>query len=349
MKSKVNKEFVNYLYKVHGEILRMSENRESTHVKIRHHHHHHHHRHHRMRLGWKIFWSILGVLVAFLLIFVGIAWHNLSVTTGDMYSTSGANTRRNAQTVLAQKKPVSILLMGTDTGALGRTEKGRTDTLMLMTLNPQAKTTTIVSLPRDMKVNLPGYPEYSPSKINAAYTYGGVKETINTVQKDFNVPIDFYVLVNMNGLEKAINQVGGVTVTSPLSFSFEGSTFKKGQTYHLNGAQALRFARMRHEDPNGDYGRQQRQRLIIAALLKKSASYKAVLNRSFLKSISDSSQTDLSMRDMLRLARSYAGARDHVVQDHAEGHNDDEGGTSFQVVSHDEQQRITNLLEKSLD
>ena len=331
----------------------MSENDWSSKNSVeKYHHHRHHHRHHHghhMRRGWKIFWSILGVLVALVLIFAGVAWHNLSVTTSNMYSTSGANAKRDAKQVLAQRKPVSILLMGTDTGALGRTEKGRTDTLMLMTLNPKTDTTTIVSLPRDMKVNLPGYPEYSPSKINAAYTYGGVKETINTVQKEFNVPVDYYLLVNMGGLEKAINKVGGVDVVSPLTFEYGGYSFQKGKKVHLNGKQALAFSRMRHEDPNGDYGRQQRQRLIIAALLKKSVSYKTILNRSFLNSLSDSSQTDLSMNDMITLARKYSGARDHIVQDHAEGDNDDEGGTSFQVVNHDERQRITDLIQKSLN
>lgn len=317
-------------------------------VKNNQYHHHHHHHHHRRRRGWFLFWSILGVLVAIAVIFAGVAWHNLSVTTSDMYSTSGANAKRNARQVLKQGKPVSILLMGTDTGALGRTDRGRTDTLMLMTLNPQKKTTTIVSVPRDMKVNLPGYAAYSPAKINAAYTYGGVKETINTMQKEFDVPIDYYVLVNMKGLEKAINRVGGIDVTSPLTFSFEGSSFKRGQTYHLNGEQALRFSRMRHEDPNGDYGRQQRQRLIIAALLKKSVSYKTLLNRSFLDALSDSSQTDLSMKDMLTLARKYSSARENVKQDHVEGNNDDEGGVSFQSVSSDERQRVTNLIQESL-
>ena len=302
-----------------------------------------------MRRGWKIFWSLLGVLVAIVLVFAGVAYHNLDVTTDNMYSTSGANAKRNAQKVLAQKKPVSILLMGTDTGEFGRTEKGRTDTMMIMTLNPKTKTTTVVSLPRDMKVDLPGYPEYSPSKINAAYTYGGVKEAINTVQKEFNIPIDFYLLVNMNGLEKAINKVGGVDVVSPLTFTYGGHSFQKGKKYHLNGKEALAFSRMRHEDPNGDYGRQQRQRLIIAALLKKSVSYKTVLNKSFLNSISDSSQTDLTMHDMLQLAQHYSDARDQVVQDHAEGDNDNEGGVSFQTVNHDERQRITNVVEKSLE
>ena len=250
--------------------------------------------------------------------------------------------------MLEQKRPVSILLLGTDTGALGRDYKGRTDTMMIMTLNPKTKTTTIVSLPRDMKVNLPGYPQYSPAKINAAYTYGGVKESINTIQNHFNIPIDYYVLVNMGGLEKAINQVGGVDVKSPLTFDYEGAHFTKGETYHLNGSKALKFSRMRYDDPEGDYGRQQRQRLVITALLKKSVSYKTVLNRSFLRSVSDSSQTDLTFNDMIRLARSYRDTNEHIVQDHAQGRGQNEDGQAFEVVPTSEQQRINNLLQNSL-
>lgn len=265
-----------------------------------------------------------------------------------MYSSAGATKTRDAQKVLAAKKPVSILLLGTDTGALGRDYKGRTDTIMIMTLNPQKKTTTIVSLPRDMKVNLPDYPQYSPAKINAAYTYGGVKETINTVQKHFNIPIDFYVLVNMGGLEKAINQVGGIDVKSPLTFDYEGYSFVKGQTVHMNGKQALAFSRMRHDDPNGDYGRQQRQRLVITALLKKSVSYKTILNRNFLHSVADSSQTDLTFNNMLTLAKNYRQSNGRIVQDHAQGRSEDIDGQSFEVVPTSEQQRITDLLQNSL-
>lgn len=307
-------------------------------------------RHHRpkKRRGWKIFWSAMGVLVLIALFFAGMAWHNLKSTTDDMYSNAGATKSRDAQKVLDKKRPVSILLLGTDTGALGRDYKGRTDTIMIMTLNPQTKTTTIVSLPRDMKVNLPDYPQYSPAKINAAYTYGGVKETINTVQDHFNIPIDFYLLVNMGGLEKAIDQVGGVDVKSPLTFSYEGYSFTKGQTEHMDGKEALAFSRMRYDDPDGDYGRQQRQRLVITALLKKSVSYKTVLNRNFLKSVADSSQTDLTFNDMVSLAQNYRGANEKIVQDHAQGRGQDEDGQAFEVVSTSEQQRISNLIQNSL-
>lgn len=311
------------------------------------HRHHRHHRHHRRHRGWRIFWSVVGILVLIAIFFAGVAWHNLKSTTNNMYNSAGITKTRDANKVLAQKRPVSILLLGTDTGALGRDYKGRTDTMMIMTLNPQKKTTTIVSLPRDMKVDLPDYPDDSPAKINAAYTYGGVKESVKTVQKHFNIPIDYYVLVNMGGLEKAINQVGGVDVTSPLTFDY-GSHFEKGRTYHLNGTTALQFTRMRYDDPQGDYGRQQRQRLVIVALLKKSISYKTVLNQRFLRTISDSSQTDLTFNNMVTLAKNYRGTNAKIVQDHAQGHGAEEGGQDYEIVPTSEQQRITNLLQNSL-
>ena len=312
------------------------------------HRHHRHHHHRRKRLGLNILWSFIGFLVILALIFAGVAWRNVHVATDNMYSESGAKTYRNADKVLKQGKSINILLLGTDTGALGRDYKGRTDTIMMMTLNPQKKTTTIVSLPRDMKVNLPGYAEYSPAKINAAYTYGGVKETINTVQKYFNVPIDYYVMVNMGGLEKAINQVGGVSVTSPLTFDYEGYSFKKGQTYHMNGAKALAFSRMRYDDPQGDYGRQERQRLVTTALMKEAASYKSVLNQKFLNSIADQSKTNLTFSDMTTLAMKYRKANGKVVSDHAQGHGDSEGGESFEVVPTSEMQRVSDEIRDAL-
>ena len=249
---------------------------------------------------------------------------------------------------LQAKKPINVLLLGTDTGALGRDYKGRTDTIMMMVVNPKQHKTTIVSLPRDMKVNLPGYEDESPAKINAAYTYGGVQETIKTIQKYYKTPVDGYLLVNMGGMEKAINQVGGVTVKSPLTFTYEGYSFTKNATYHMNGKKALAFSRMRYDDPQGDYGRQNRQRLVIMALLKKTASYKTILNQSFLNSIASQSQTDFSLNDMLKVAKNYRGSTQMVKQDHAQGRSQMIDGQSFEVVPSDEMQRISNEVRSAL-
>lgn len=75
-------------------------------------HHHHHHR--WKRLGLKILWSFIGLLVILALIFAGVAWRNVHVATNNMYSESGAKTYRNADKVLKQGKPINILLLGTE-------------------------------------------------------------------------------------------------------------------------------------------------------------------------------------------------------------------------------------------
>ncbi|WP_375677642.1 LCP family protein, partial [Lactobacillus delbrueckii] len=171
----------------------------------------------------------------------------------------------SVQFILAIGEPIAILLMGTDTGALGRTYKGRTDSIMVAVLNPKTKKTTLVSFERDMQVNLPDYPEYSPSKLNAAYAYGNAKELAKVLKKYFNIPINAYVLINMGGLKTIINKVGGVDITPNLSFTYEGYTFTKGEKTHMDGAKALAYSRMHYDDPEGDYGRQKRQRQILAA------------------------------------------------------------------------------------
>ena len=311
-----------------------------------HHHHHRHHRHHRRKVMMRVIWALIGILALVALFFVGMAWRNVRVATNTMYSPSGIKT--DLPKKLKAKQPINVLLLGTDTGALGRSYKGRTDTIMMMTVNPKQGKTTIVSLPRDMKVNLPDYADESPAKINAAYTYGGVKETIKTIQKYYQVPIDGYLLVNMGGLEKAINQVGGVEVTSPLTFDYEGYHFTKGTTYTMNGKKALAFSRMRYDDPDGDYGRQKRQRIIIMALLKKTASYKAILNQAFLNSIANESQTDFSLKDMTKVAMNYRDATKTVKSDHAQGHGENIDGQAFEVVPSNEMQRISNEIRTAL-
>lgn len=309
------------------------------------HHHHHHHKRHTVR---NVVLVIIGVLVIAGGAFAAVAWKNISSMTSGMYQSSGATKQRNAAAVLSGKKPVSILLLGTDTGDLGRDYKGRTDTMIIMTINPKTKKTTMTSIPRDMYVNLPDYPKYSPAKINAAYAFGGVKESINVVQKEFNVPIDYYVLVNMGGLKKAINQVGGVDVTSPLTFTYNGSSFTAGKSEHMNGQTALNFSRMRYDDPKGDYGRQERQRLVITALLRKSISYKTVLNKSFLDSISNESKTDMMFSQMTKLALNYRNAAKTVKSDNVQGTGKMISGQSFQMVSTSERQAASNNIRDNL-
>lgn len=323
---------------------------------VRRHHHHRHHRHHHRKF-WRWFWIVIGVIVVIALFVCGMVYKNLRDTTQNMYTpvakTTKSNKGRNLDNLLAQKKPINILLLGTDTGAMGRSWKGRTDTIMMMAINPKTNSTSIVSIPRDSNAIFPDFPQYGVTKINSAYTLGGVGETVKTLDKYYSVPIDGYIMINMGGLKKAIDQVGGIDVTSPLTFDNMGYHFQEGKTYHMDGKKALAFAQLRHGDPRQDYGRQDRDRRVVMALLKKSISPTTLLNTKFLNSISSEMQTDLTMNQMYKIGMDYRNATDNLSQDHAQGvskqtQNPKFGTMEIEVVSRQERQRVSDKLRAAL-
>lgn len=265
------------------------------------------------------------------------------------FTPSGITKQRDVNKELDEKKPLSILLMGTDTGALGRDYKGRTDSMMILTLNPKTQKTTITSIPRDTAVNIPGYKKESPAKINAAYSYGQTKTAITTVQKMLNIPIDYYALINMGGMEKVIDRAGGVDVTPTLTFTYQGYTFNKGESTHMDGKKALAYSRMRYDDPDGDYGRQKRQRAILTSILKKSSSVKTLLNQDFIESITNQVKTDLTFDDLTTLAKNYNSVRKNTSQTHIQGTSAEVADQSMEVVKKSELQRVTDYIRKNLN
>ncbi|GAB6092643.1 LCP family glycopolymer transferase [Furfurilactobacillus curtus] len=298
------------------------------------------------------FFAIIAVLLLVIGGFGFKLYNNLKHSSNEMFNSVNGAKATDVSAKIKKGKPISILLMGTDVGALGRNSKawagGRTDSMMLVTVNPKKKTTTMISIPRDSLVSVVGYENEFPTKINAAYYFGQTKTAIKTTEKLFNVPIDYYALLNMGGLEKVINKVGGVDIVPPLSFTYENQKFVKGKKIHVNGAQALKFTRMRYQDPESDYGRTLRQRIVITALLKKSGNLSNLLNQDFLNSIASQSRTDFTFGDMIALANNYRPATKHVVSDHVQGVSDDIAGQSFEVLPTTEKQRITNEVRKQL-
>ena len=324
------------------------QNDMSSHVPQRQHEHHHS----PHRLSKTIFFWLLLSLVVFAIVggkYLEKKLNNAQKAANTIYSSSNFSKSRNVSSTLKKGKPVSILLMGTDTGALGRDFRGRTDTLIVLVMNPKDKKMTLVSLPRDEKVAISGYEEYYPSKLNSAYFYGGSKAAVRTVQQDLNIPIDFYVTVNMGGLESIINAIGGVDVAPTISFSYGGYSFKKGKVTHMNGPKALAYVRMRHEDPLGDYGRQTRQRQVLMKVALKSSHISNLLNQKFLNTISKQMQTDLSFDDLLALGTKYRVATHGMDSDHLQGTSTMIMGESFEVPTLSEKQRITNKIRSALD
>lgn len=114
------------------------------------------------------------------------------------------------------------------------------------------------------------------------------------MQNLINVPIDYYVTINMGALSKIVDAVGGVDVDVPFSFQYDWRNFKKGPM-HLNGVEALAYSRMRYQDPDYDYGRQKRQQQVIKGIVKSAMSLKTLGNfEKIMKTLSGSVATNMS-------------------------------------------------------
>ncbi|USS93567.1 LCP family protein [Fructilactobacillus ixorae] len=296
--------------------------------------------------AWKWMAGLLGAALL-LLGFAFLQYQRVSSTLDSTYSS--AKNSRDVSKIIKQRKPFTVLLMGTDTGELGRTDKGRTDSMILATVNPNTKKTTFTSIPRDTKVVVPG--DSQPyEKINAAYTIGGADSATEVVHKLFNVPVDFYAVVNMKGIKQMVNAVGGVDITPNLTFDYEGISVKKGKTEHMNGQTALQYTRMRYQDPLGDYGRQIRQRQVLNAVLQKGLSIGNVSRYGeILNSLKGNLQTDLTFNDMITIAGSYRDAAKNLKQTALQCDNAMVDGISYQVAPDRELLKVSNQIRESLD
>ncbi|MCP0887511.1 LCP family protein [Ligilactobacillus sp. WILCCON 0076] len=264
------------------------------------------------------------------------------------YTKSNVKKLRNVSQVLKSKKAISILLLGTDTGDLGRTDKGRTDTIIIATINPSTKRVTLTSIPRDLQVKVSGSSD-SYDKINAAYTIGGVSSSIKTIQNTLHIPIDFYVLVNMGGLKKIVNAIGGVTITPTLTFSYDSVSVTKGKKVTLNGSKALAYSRMRYSDPLGDYGRQKRQRQIITAIIKKSMSVSTLSSyKKLLATLEDNMKTDLTYNDILTIISEYKDAGKTIKSYTLQGEDATINGVSYQVGTAETKKKTSTRIRKEL-
>ena len=321
--------------------------------------------------GLKIFVSILAILVIGILGYIYSIYANVKDSMDTAYTPVEVETFRTSNTgtvadssedeesrtnagamtpseLLEAGEPVSILLLGVDTGDLGRTEQGRSDSMVVVTINPHTQKTTLLSIPRDTYTEIVGYG--TSDKINHAYAFGGTAMSINTVQQMLDIPIDFYVMVNMAGIQEIVDAVGGITVESPLTFNQNGYDFVQG-TNQLDGEAALAFARMRYEDPAGDTGRQGRQRLVIEAVIRKLATPETLLNyQTILQSLSSNVQTSFQLSDFYTLQnQDYLGAVGNIEQQQLGGTGDMMNDIYYNFVDEAELTRVRDLLQIELE
>ncbi len=297
-------------------------------------------KHTKKRSVWKWFAIILLLLVVATSAVVGLVYYESQKLARGIHDPLDMESNVN----LKNQEPMAMLLLGVDERP---DDAGRSDTMIVAVANPQNERLTLLSLPRDLYVTIPGYDR--KDKLNHAYAKGGIPLTVETVENVLDIPIDYAVQVNMEAFRDVVDAVGGVDVISPLNFDLEGYHFDKGPL-HLTGEEALKYVRMRKEDPRGDFGRQERQRQVLTAILQKGASVQGALRyRSIFDAIEDNVKTNLTFDDLLSLQKHYNGITKDVQQLSFE----EEGGQRmngiwYYVADDEELTSIQNTLKDEL-
>ncbi|MFB4162263.1 LCP family protein [Alteribacillus sp. JSM 102045] len=267
-----------------------------------------------------------------------------------------ANIQENIDRVKSEKRleeinfkdgdPISVLLMGVD-DLESRQDLGRSDSLILLTINPHTESINMVSIPRDTYTEIRG--NRTKDKISHAHAIGGSQMTIRTVEHFLDVPVDYFVKVNMESFKDIVDAVGGVEVYNDLDFTFYDEHYPKG-TISLDGEKALGYSRMRHADPRGDFGRQLRQRQVIEAVIKKGSSISSITNfTDIFQVVENNVKTNLTLDDMWNIQSGYKKAINHIEQHQMEGEDKKKNGVYYYFPDEENLQLLSNELKEHLE
>jgi len=213
---------------------------------------------------WKwIVLTLTGICLLLLFGSGGYVYQKASQTMKEVQVQVPVKASVETEKAVEQKKGLSFLLLGVDQR---KNETGRSDTIIVVTIDPKTNKSQMISIPRDLKTEIIG--NGSNDKINHAYAFGGPQMALDTVSHLLDIRIDYFAEINLDGFTDLVNAVDGVTVENDINFSYYEMQFPKGEL-SLNGKEALAYARMRYDDPRGDFGRQIRQRQVVQAVADK--------------------------------------------------------------------------------
>ncbi|SDP56131.1 transcriptional attenuator, LytR family [Selenomonas ruminantium] len=222
---------------------------------------------------------------------------------------------KQEEELLTAKDKATIMIMGVDERD---DDVGRSDTLMIASIDPKTKQASLLSVPRDTRVKIKGH---GFDKINAAYAYGKQKLSQDTVENLLGVNIDHYVIINTKSFKKVIDAIGGIDIDVPKRMHYEDPwdddgglliDFQPGMQ-HMDGAKAVTYVRYRDEE--GDLGRIRRQQDFMRACMEKVLS-PAIIPKlpMVIKEIMESVDTDMSLRQMLEFAGTLKESRDNGLK-----------------------------------
>jgi LCP family protein required for cell wall assembly len=252
----------------------------------------------------------LGVVAVILIIIFAYIFYILTKVSANPFSWQPLETDANGR--------VNILLMGY--GDPGHAGADLSDTNLVISLDTKANRAAMISLPRDMRVNIP---DYGYRKLNQAHSLGGPDLASETVSQTLGIPIQYYVATNFAGFSQMVDAVGGldITVKEALSdpeypcddnqYKSCGLTIAAGEQ-HMDGATVLKYVRCRKGTCGNDFGRAERQQQVIAALMSKVLQPRYLLNpitmTSLANAITRNIKTNMSVNQMLQFGYQFMQA-----------------------------------------
>ncbi|MDD5952191.1 MAG: LCP family protein [Oscillospiraceae bacterium] len=261
--------------------------------------------------GWKkaLIWigSILAAILIALLVLVGLLFGRLNVQKVDTDQYVETVDEVAHIDLMDSGSVMNVLVIGADSNQDGT--EGRSDTMMLISLNAKTNSMKIVSFLRDLYVQIPGQ---GKDRLNAAYSYGGAGMLMQTIENNFRIPVDKYLETNFDGFEGIIDAMGGIDVTMTAAEAQFINDWKnvgavEGEN-HLNGKNALYFARMRKLD--SDFGRTTRQRQVVSAMFKKLKSSNPLTMYKVAFDLMPNLKTNLSYVELIRFGLAFSKMSD---------------------------------------
>jgi len=247
------------------------------------------------------------------------------VQTSDSGTAAAAPASVPTPPSLSGSDPINVLLLGSDTDAKFAGNYN-TQILIVVSIVPSDKKVSMLSIPRDLWVRIPGH---GAEKIGLAYGAGGVALARQTIESEFGIPIHYYAWVGLDGFIKVIDTLGGVDVdvSHPIVDDAYPDDINTSDPYayrrlyipadlqHLDGARSLQYVRSRHGDLIGDFGRSQRQQQVLDTLRSKTNGRDIVTRLPELASdLKDSVRTDMTIQELARLAAFADQIRSEPVQ-----------------------------------
>ena len=219
-----------------------------------------------------------------------------------------------ADGLMTADSEIHVMIMGVDSR---KDDVGRSDTLMVATVDPKKKKASLLSIPRDTRVKIEGN---GYDKINAAYAYGGHELTKKTVEGLLGVPVDYYIIVDIHAFERIIDAIGGVDLEVEKRMHYEDPWDDDGGLVidlypgmqHMDGKKAIQYVRYR--DGEGDIGRIGRQQKFMRAVLEQVLSPDIVGHLpALIDEVSQAVKTDMSVREMMSFANILKDLKGNVI------------------------------------